>query len=57
MVSFDKDFLVLDAAGVQHAGIAWCPATKYSIGQLIQALVLLHGVLDRSVMRNHVEYL
>jgi len=49
--------LVLDAAGVQHAGIAWCPATKYSIGQLIQALVLLHGVLDRSAMRNHVEYL
>ena len=57
MVSFDTDFLVLDAAGVQHAGIAWCPATKYSIGQLIQALVLLHGVLDRSAMRNHVEYL
>lgn len=57
MVTFDPDFLALDASGVQHAGIAWCPATKYSVGQLIQALVLVHGVLSPADMRNHVEYL
>jgi predicted nuclease of predicted toxin-antitoxin system len=57
VVTFDPDFLALDAAGVQHAGIAWCPAIKYSIGQLIQALLLVHGVLDSDDMRNHVEYL
>lgn len=57
MVTFDSDFLALDASGVQHAGIAWCPATKYAIGQLIQALLLLHGVLNSDDMRNHVEYL
>ncbi len=57
LASFDSDFLTLDASGVTHAGICWCPATKYSIGQLIQALLLVHGVLDRAAMRNHVEYL
>ena len=56
-VTFDPDFLALAATGVSHAGIAWCPATKYSVGQLVQALVLLHGVLDREAMKNHVEYL
>jgi hypothetical protein len=42
---------------VPHPGIAWCPEQKYSIGQLIQALLLLHGVLDSDAMRNHIEYL
>lgn len=57
MVTFDTDFLALHRSGVPHAGIAWCPEQKYSIGQLIHALLLVHGVLDRDAMRNHVEYL
>lgn len=57
MMTFDPDFLALHATGVHHAGIAWSPATKYGIGQLIQALVLLHGVMDQDSMRDHVEYL
>ena len=57
LVSFDPDFLALHQSGVPHAGIAWCPERKYSIGQIIQALLLLHGVLDRTSMRGHVEYL
>jgi hypothetical protein len=57
MVTFDADFLALDASGVSHAGIAWCPAMKYSIGQLIQALLLVHNVLSPEDMRNHVEFL
>ena len=44
-------------AGVQHTGIAWCQEQKHSIGQLIQALLLVHASLDRPSMRNHVEYL
>jgi hypothetical protein len=56
-VSFDSDFLALHQSGVTHAGIAWSPEQKYSIGQLIQALLLVHGVLDRDSMRNHLEYL
>ena len=57
MGTFDSDFLALHNSGVQHAGITWCPATKYSVGQLIQALLLVHGVLNSDDMRNHVEYL
>jgi hypothetical protein len=57
LVTFDADFLALHRAGVPHGGIAWCPEQKYGMGQLIQALLLVHGVLDRDAMRNHVEYL
>jgi hypothetical protein len=57
LVTFDSDFLGLHQSGVSHAGIAWCPEQKYGVGQLIQALLLVHGVLDADAMRNHVEYL
>ena len=57
IVTFDPDFPALHQSGVEHAGIAWCPEHKYSIGELIQALLLLHGVLDREAMRNHLEFL
>lgn len=57
LTTFDADYLMLAAAGTPHTGIAYCPATKYTVGQLIQVLVLLHGVLSRTDMHNHVEYL
>ncbi len=57
MVTFDSDYLALHAAGVAHAGIAWCQARKYAVGQLLHALFLVHSVLNRDDMRNHVEYL
>jgi hypothetical protein len=57
LVTFDTDYLALHQSAVTHAGVAWCQSQKYSIGQLIQALLLLHGVLDGDAMRNHVEYL
>jgi hypothetical protein len=42
---------------VADAGIAWCPEMKYTVGQLIPALLLVHGVLDADSMKNHIEYL
>ena len=57
MVTFDPDFLALHSSGVPHEGIAWCPATKYRIGFLIQMLMLPHGVSDRDAMKNRVGYL
>jgi hypothetical protein len=57
MVTFDPDYLALHNSGVAHAGIAWCPATKHSIGELLRLLVLLHAVADRDGMHNRVEYL
>jgi hypothetical protein len=57
MVTFDTDYLALHQAGTPHGGIAWCPATKHSIGGLIRLLLLLHGVMDPDAMLNHVEHL
>lgn len=57
VVTFDTDYLALHQTGIQHAGVAWCQERKYTVGQLIQALLLVHGVLDRDSMRSHVEYL
>ena len=57
MVTFDPDYLALHAAGIRHAGIAWCQERKYTVGQLLHALLLVHAVLDRDDMRNHVEFL
>jgi predicted nuclease of predicted toxin-antitoxin system len=57
VTTFDTDYLALHASSVPHAGIVRCRATKYTIGQLIQLLFLMHQVTDRDGMRNHVEYL
>ena len=57
MFSFDSDFLAIHQAGTIHAGIAWCSATKYRIGALIQLLVLLHAVVTPDEMQNVVNYL
>jgi hypothetical protein len=57
LVTFDTDYLALAAAGAAHAGIAYCHPTKYSVGQPLSILVVLHGVFNRDEVRNHVEYL
>jgi predicted nuclease of predicted toxin-antitoxin system len=57
LVTFDTDFLRIAAQGTQHAGIVWCPARKYGIGDLIRRLMLVHTVLLRDDMLNVVEYL
>lgn len=57
VVTFDSDFLALAASGTRHSGVAFCPATKYMIGELIYALLLVHDVLDIDDMRNHIEFL
>jgi hypothetical protein len=57
MVTFDPDFPALHQSGLQHAGIAWCPERKYAVRELIQALLLLHGAMNRDAMRNHLECL
>ena len=57
IVTYDQDYLVLHAAGHSHAGIAWTPATKYSIGELAEMLETLHGVYTATDMKNHLEYL
>ena len=53
----DQDFLRLDAAGVEHSGIAFCAKDTKSIGEIIQRLVLLWEVYEPEEMAGRVEHL
>jgi predicted nuclease of predicted toxin-antitoxin system len=53
----DDDFLALAAAGVEHAGLAYCRQNTRSVGQLVRALELLWDVYEPDEMRNRVEFL
>jgi predicted nuclease of predicted toxin-antitoxin system len=56
LVTFDTDFLAIHQAGTPHRGIIWCPAAKYSIGELIQVLLLVNAVMTPTEMVNHLEH-
>jgi predicted nuclease of predicted toxin-antitoxin system len=53
----DSDFMRLHAAGVPHAGIAYCGKDTKGIGEIIQGLVLIWELLEPEEMLNHVEFL
>lgn len=42
LVTHDEDFLRLHAAGLEHAGIAYCPAGRRTIGQIARSLRLIY---------------
>jgi predicted nuclease of predicted toxin-antitoxin system len=58
-VSFtqDEDFLAINAAGVPHAGIAYCHQGTRSIGEIIRGLVLIWDIYEPEEMHNRVEWL
>lgn len=56
-VTFDDDLLRLASQGLEHAGIVFCSASKYSIGELIYALLLVYDVLNPEDFQNHIEFL
>lgn len=53
----DPDFLRLHAAGMPHAGIAFCHVQKYTLGGLVNALTALWRRRTAEEMHNHVEFL
>jgi hypothetical protein len=53
----DQDFLRLDAAGVEHGGVAYCAKDTKSIGELIQRLVLVWEIYEPEEMAGRVEHL
>jgi predicted nuclease of predicted toxin-antitoxin system len=53
----DRDFLRINAAGVPHAGIAYCEKDTRSIGEIIDALVLLWEIFEPEEMTNRVEFI
>lgn len=55
MVTMDSDYIALAVQGISHAGIAFVTSDT-SIGDLINNLILLHGVMTPEEMENNVEY-
>jgi predicted nuclease of predicted toxin-antitoxin system len=56
LVTQDKDYLRLHAAGAEHAGIAYVPQGT-PVGDVIRGLMLIQQVLEAEEMRGHVEFL
>jgi predicted nuclease of predicted toxin-antitoxin system len=52
----DSDYLRLDASGTPHAGIVYCHQQSRSIGEIIDALVLIWEVYDPGEIAGQVEY-
>jgi hypothetical protein len=57
IVRHDRDLLRLAHRGVRHAGIAYIHAEEARLGAMIQALLLIWGVMEPDEMTNHVEFL
>ena len=53
----DDDFLILAAAGIEHAGLSYCHQNTRSIGQISQALELIWQVYELDEMQNRIEFI
>ncbi len=53
----DKDFPRINAMGIPHAGIAYSRQRTRTIGQIIEALVLMWELLEPNEMENRIEFL
>lgn len=57
LVTQDQDFLRLHAHGAAHAGIVFWEQRRRSIGQVVEGLTLMHGVMDVEEMAGRLEFL
>ena len=57
LFTHDDDFLRLHARGRRHAGLLYCHQQKYSIGQLIQLLLMLGLGYDPHEVAGCLEFL
>ena len=53
----DRDFLRIHAARAPHAGIAYCEKDTRSVGEIIDALVLIWGIYGPDEMVGRVEFI
>ena len=57
IVTDDTDLLALAAAAPRHPGVVYCRRIEHTMGQIIQFLILVHGVYDQTDMVGRIEYL
>src|SRR5688572_28216274 len=56
LVTHDEDLLTL-ATVSSHYGIAYCAQNTRTLGQIIQSLIIIHGVLTPEEMGDQIEWL
>lgn len=56
-MTHDDDFLTIASLNSEHPGIAYCKQGTRSIGQIIEALVLIYEVYRPQEMIGRVEFL
>jgi len=56
LVTYDDDFLRLDAKGVGHAGIVYVRRNRSGIGEVLQKLLNIQEAISAEAMIDHVEY-
>ncbi len=57
IMTHDDDFLTIASLSSEHSGIAYCKQGTRSIGQIIEALVLIYEVYKPEEMVGRVEFL
>ena len=57
VVTSDSDFVELHHRGHPHAGIAYFPKGRQSIGYIVTSLILMFETTDSDQMKQHIEYL
>ncbi|HEX5164627.1 MAG TPA: DUF5615 family PIN-like protein [Thermomicrobiales bacterium] len=56
IVTYDHHFAGMHQRGVEHAGIVYFPKGRRSVGEIVEALVLVHGVYTPEEMINRIEF-
>ncbi len=53
----DKDFLIIASRTRNHPGIVYCKQRTYSLGKIIEGLILIYEVYSPEEIIGRVEYL
>jgi predicted nuclease of predicted toxin-antitoxin system len=57
LVTFDDDFLRLDASGIPHTGVVFSQTGRRTVGELIESLMLIANLIEPNEMKNHIEFI
>lgn len=57
LVTFDDDFLRLDASGIPHTGVVFSQTGRRTVGKLIESLMLIANLIEPNEMKNHIEFI
>ena len=55
-VTYDSDFLSIASLGMHHCGIVYARQSRRTMREIINGLLLIHGVLEAEEMMDRVEF-